>query len=213
MKTVYFVRHGSTEQLEARAWQLHDIPLSEKGRTQAISAARRFQKIPIDIIITSEMERARETARYISDATKTDVVESPLFHEILRPTVNRGKLHSDPIAWALGQEVECNFELGTTSKHSDEENFYDLRDRAISAIKFIEEYPEENICVVTHGTFLRMMLVILLFGNEVTAQQSYAIHRFFYPSNTGITTCTLEDTKWWLRTWNDDAHLGEVEEN
>src|SRR5262245_40422181 len=52
MKTVYFVRHGSTEGNEQRAYQHLQTPLSELGRRQVEVVARRFERIPVDIVIT-----------------------------------------------------------------------------------------------------------------------------------------------------------------
>src|SRR5499426_3334137 len=67
MKTVYFVRHGSTEGNETRAYQYVNTPLSELGRRQAACAAHRFERIPVDLVITSDMERAAETGRCIAE--------------------------------------------------------------------------------------------------------------------------------------------------
>jgi broad specificity phosphatase PhoE len=49
MKTTYFVRHGSTDGNETGAYQLHTIPLSEKGLAQVVFVAERFKNIPVDI--------------------------------------------------------------------------------------------------------------------------------------------------------------------
>jgi broad specificity phosphatase PhoE len=67
MKTVYFVRHGSTDGNEQGAYQHVHTPLSELGRRQAACVARRFERIPVDIVITSDMARAVETGRCIAE--------------------------------------------------------------------------------------------------------------------------------------------------
>ena len=69
MKTVYFVRHGSTEGNEQGAYQHLYTPLSELGRRQAAFVARRFERIPVDIVIASDMERAAETGRSLPKGT------------------------------------------------------------------------------------------------------------------------------------------------
>jgi broad specificity phosphatase PhoE len=89
MKTVYFVRHGSTEGNEQGAYQHAPTPLSELGRRQAAFVARRFERIPVDIVIASDMERAAETGRCIAERNRFPLVVEPLFHEILHPT-NQG---------------------------------------------------------------------------------------------------------------------------
>ena len=55
MKTVYFVRHGSTEGNEQGAYQQVHTPLSALGRRQAACVARRFERVPVEIVITSDM--------------------------------------------------------------------------------------------------------------------------------------------------------------
>ena len=89
MKTVYFVRHGSTEGNEQGAYQHGHTPLSELGRRQAACVARRFERIPVDIVIASDMERAAQTGRCIAASNRLPMVCDPLFQEILRPALLR----------------------------------------------------------------------------------------------------------------------------
>ncbi len=210
MKTVYFVRHASTEGNEKGAWQFATTPLSAKGLIQAKYVAQRFASIDIDTIIASEMQRALQTAREIADVKGIEIIPSPLFHEILRPSEMRGKSRSDSDAIALWQKVDTRFREGIDEKHSDEENFFDCRLRAALAVKFIEDHSSQNMCIVTHGAFLRILIAVMMGGSDVTVKEVVDIFDFFHTSNTGITKCTLEEKGWWLRSWNDDAHLGEI---
>jgi len=83
MKTVYFVRHGSTEGNEKGAYQHLHTPLSELERRQAEFVAHRFERIPVDIVIASDMEHAAETGQCIAERDKLSMAVDPLFHEIL----------------------------------------------------------------------------------------------------------------------------------
>ena len=212
MKTIYFVRHGSTEQLEKRVWQDPGVPLSKKGQEQARFVAQRFASIPINVIISSEMQRALDTAHAIAEVTRMEVAPSPLFHELLRPSEIRGKSKDDPKSSALFEELDRRFRQDSTEKYSDEESFFDLRSRAAEAVQFLENHQAKNICVVTHGTFLKTMMAVMMGGSEVPHQAAGMIYDFFFPSNTGITKCTFGETGWWLQTWNDDAHMGEIKD-
>ena len=85
MKTTYFVRHGSTDGNETGAYQLHTIPLSEKGLAQVVFIAERFKNIPVDVIISSDMTRAAQTADGIARAVGRIVVHSqPDFEDGVR---------------------------------------------------------------------------------------------------------------------------------
>ncbi len=211
MKTVYFVRHGSTPPLEVEAYQEHETPLSPRGLKQAETVAKRFVGIDLDIIISSEMARARETADIIAAVKGKAVERSSAFNEILRPSAIRGKHRSDPDVARIFEEITQNF--GDADKrHSDEENFFDLKERARVAIRFLEARPEERILVVTHGVFLKMMMTAMAFGDSATPDEFKRIDKFLFPGNTGITKCTFREGRWRLMTWNDDAHLGEIED-
>jgi broad specificity phosphatase PhoE len=209
MKTVYFVRHGSTAQLEAAAYQNHDVPLSALGMKQGEVVAERFATVPVDVIFSSAMARAEKTAQKIAEAKKLPVEPLSVFNEILRPSAIRGKMRDDPVVARIFAEVKEYFS-DPSRRHSDEENFYDLKTRALEALAFLESRAENRILVVTHGVFLKMVLGAMMFGDALSAQEHGGIDRFFFPSNTGITKCVFKDGRWRLMTWNDDAHLGEL---
>jgi broad specificity phosphatase PhoE len=205
MKTIYLVRHGQTEGNQARFYQHLDTPLSETGKKQAENVARRFANISIDVVIASDMERANDTARSVAKVTGHSVITEPLFREIARPSVVRGKLIADPTTTEIRKFTDENFATGL--RHSDEENFFDLKNRGNQALKYLLDRQEEALVVVTHGMFLKMLMAVMVFGESLDAREFNAINNFLHASNTGITKCT-HDREWLLVNWNDDAHLG-----
>jgi broad specificity phosphatase PhoE len=67
MTRLLLVRHGQSVWNADGRWQGQaDPPLSELGRTQAFHAAHRVGSI--DVIVASDLERARDTALIISEA-------------------------------------------------------------------------------------------------------------------------------------------------
>jgi broad specificity phosphatase PhoE len=207
MKTVYFVRHGSTEGNEKGAYQHMNTPLSELGRRQAEFVARRFERIPVDIVIASDMERAAETGRCIAERNRLPIVVDPLFHEILRPAIIRGKGRDTPEALEMMRFLAENW-TNAHVKHSDEENFFDLKTRALKALDYLVERPERTLLVVTHGTFVCMLLCCMMAGEEVSPQWFDRVHHFLVLKNTALSVCEYENGKWQLVIWNDHAHLG-----
>lgn len=211
MKRVYFVRHGITGGNEINAYQKLDTPLSEKGRAQANFLAERFTKIPFDILLASTMERAQETAYAIGQKTRHEVIPEALFHEILRPSVVRGKVQTDPEVIEVIKIADSYWKT-EGKRHSDEENFYDLKSRAIKALEHIISRDEETMVVVTHGTILKMMLAVMMRGNALESDFWDEIDEFFFPENTGITWVEYDNKyhpkRWQLISWNDHAHLG-----
>ena len=67
---LYLVRHAeSTWNAEGRVQGQADPPLSEQGLAQAARLAERFRGEPIDALYSSPLERARQTADRIAEAT------------------------------------------------------------------------------------------------------------------------------------------------
>jgi broad specificity phosphatase PhoE len=207
MKIVYFVRHGSTEGNEKRAYQHLHTPLSELGRRQAEFVARRFKRIPVDIVITSDMERAAETGRCIAERNRFPIVFDPLFQEILRPAIVRGKGRDDPEVLETMRFLAENW-TNARVKHSDEENFFDLKKRALKALEHLAGRLERTVLVVTHGTFLCMMMCCMMAGEEVSPELFDRVHHFLVLKNTALSVCEYDGGKWHLVIWNDHAHLG-----
>ncbi|MDO8590794.1 MAG: histidine phosphatase family protein [bacterium] len=215
MKYIYFVRHGTTVGNEANEFQLPTIPLSEKGLEEASFLSERFESIPIEVIFSSTMKRALQTAEIIGSHLGQSVTGSELFEEIKRPSFVRGKSKSDPEVKSTMREVKAHF-TDPNWRHSDEENFYFAKERAQRALAFILDRKEESILVVTHGEILRMMLSIIVFGDEVTPEIYDGMKKSFIPFNTGISKIEYDkeigdkESGWYVLTWNDHAHLGEV---
>src|ERR1017187_6836796 len=69
MALFYFIRHGETEwNALGRLCGRTDVPLSDAGRRQAQLLARRLKPLPVEALYTSPLQRALETARFVSNA-------------------------------------------------------------------------------------------------------------------------------------------------
>jgi alpha-ribazole phosphatase len=212
MKKIYFVRHGVTEGNENNKFQLHTIPLSEKGERQANLIAQRLveEKIKVDVIIASTMARASQTANIIAKKGSLKVTENELYEELRRPSVVRGKSKADKDVKAIMAEVKANF-ANPDWRHSDEENYFLLKERAEKALKYILDREEENILIVTHGGILKMMLSVIVFNDKITPEIFKRMDYMFGTSNTGISLVEYNDLGWYVKTWNDYTHLGEAD--
>ena len=209
MKNIYFVRHGESEGNIGPIRQTASTSLTDKGKSQANFVAERCSKLPIDVLISSSMNRARETAQIISEKISKPFEESDLFVERRRPSEVLGKPKDDPIAHSAEKEIKANFSKPGW-RFSDEENFDDLKNRALAALDYLAARPEENIVVVTHGFFLRIVMACVVMGRDLQGEECENFIRSFHMENTGITVLGYDDreSQWWLWIWNDHAHLG-----
>jgi hypothetical protein len=61
--------------------------------------------------------------------------------------------------------------------------------------------------VLTHGNFLRKLVLILMLGQDASKYWSEE-RSLLSTTNTGITLFRKLNGHWQLITWNDHAHLG-----
>ncbi len=204
---VYFVRHGETTYNASNVFQPLDASLSELGLKQAKFVAERFTSIPIDVILSSPLLRTQQTANEINKTLNKGIVWIDELKEFRRPTEFINKNPSS-------KEVSDVKKLFKENQHdsnwhySDEENFFDVKKRALKLIEIINSRSEKNILAVTHGEFLRMVIGVMYLGENITVDEYAKLQKFLKTINTGITVVVKEDDKWKLLTWNDHAHLG-----
>ena len=211
VKKIYFIRHGESEGNKGPIRQNAETPLNEKGRMQAQVVATRCKNLPIEAIVSSTMTRARETAEYILEKLPKPIQYSDLFVERRRSSEVLGKPKNDPESLRVEKIIEEHFHQ-PGFRHSDEETFEDLKERARKALVCLTEQKEDNILVVTHGFFLRVVVAYMLFGDGLTGETCVEIIRKLEMENTGITVFEYREnhsrSPWMLWIWNDHAHLG-----
>ena len=213
MKTVYFVRHGQSEGNVGPIRQAGTAALTEKGRGQAKIIAERISKLDAEILISSPMARAKETAEIIHQKTSLPIEYSDLFVERRRPSEQLGVAKDDPAALESERTIIKNFSI-PDFRFSNEENFGDLKERARQMLDYLQGRPEEKIVVVTHGFIMRIVVAYVVFGGSLTARECERFIQKFHMENTALTVFgygnkdkeALQD--WWLWIWNDHAHLG-----
>jgi broad specificity phosphatase PhoE len=212
MKKIYFVRHGESEGNVASAIQSGEVPLTANGKKQAEFIADRFTELPIEVIVSSTMLRAQETANIISAKINAEVISSELLIERQHPSLQVGKKKTDSQVVESEKLIFENFGK-EDYKFSDEENFADLKDRASKILDFLAQRPEKDILVVSHGFIMRIILAVIVIGKDLTAQQCKQFISAFHMENTGVTIFDYDVTKdnpWRVWVWNDHAHLKEL---
>lgn len=80
---IYLIRHGETDQNKCKCLQgRSDIELNEYGRELARKTAEGLKDIPFDIIFTSPLKRARETAEIIRGKREIPIALEERIQEI-----------------------------------------------------------------------------------------------------------------------------------
>lgn len=199
---IYFVRHGSTNSLEKNISQSAEEPLSQKGVEEARQLTKRFKSVKIDLVISSSYTRAIQTAKFISKKIKT----SNLFVETRKPSEVVGKSKEDKKVQAILKKVEEMFSVDTNWRFSDEENFQDLKIRAIEAINYLQKLNRDNVVVVSHGNFLCFLIGLMLLRDSFSPQIFLKLKDIIKLYRTGVSIVTYDGNQWKLECWNDTSH-------
>ena len=132
-QTLLIIRHGQTtwnaEQL--LPGQLPGIPLNDKGREQAAKLAEALSEIPISAIISSPLERARDTAEIIAQSRGLTIQ----FDADLMDT-NIGKWAGKKYNELAKDDPEWKaYALDPTTAPEGVETFPQVQERAMAAIE------------------------------------------------------------------------------
>ena len=195
----YLVRHGETVLNASHIRQGADGGLSENGKRQAERVGRYLARFPVRRIIASPYERAQETAGIINQYLKVPIVYSKLFQERRNPSEIVGKRDDDPDVVRIVDQMDRAYH-DDAYRYSDEENFNDLKKRARRALAFLSYQHAREVCVVTHGLFLKMFVGYLLYRKRLHAAD-YAKLSFFNASdNANVTICEFHPWKLFSKT-------------
>jgi broad specificity phosphatase PhoE len=206
-KTVYFVRHGESVEKPERVHQNLDAVLSDNGIKQAELLAKQMAGLPIGIIFSSPLQRARQTAEIINHVLQKPIEFSDLLVETRKPSELIGKEKEGVEAKAILAQFDLHGHEEDW-KYSDEESFSERKQRAARTIELITCGEHAQVLVVAHGEIIRFILAYMLFGKEMTPAEAYRFVFFMRADNTGVATCHLwGQDSWSLAGWNDLSHL------
>ena len=205
----YFVRHGESQANADQRFQDKAVPLSAIGAKQARLIARRFESIPIDVILSSTYARAIQTAEIINERINAPMQFTALLEELHNPKEIEGLPYTDPLALKIKAKIEKH-RHDPVWHYSNEENIADLLARAQLFCALLLDRKEEHVLIVTHGATLKMILTVMIFGDDANEQLFRKFNRSFGMTNTGITWCeSTHDSRWLVHAWNDSEHLGQ----
>jgi probable phosphoglycerate mutase len=185
-RTLLFIRHGQT------TWnvehllpgQLSGIALTEAGHEQAARLGEALQVLPITAIISSSLERARETAAYLARARDLPVLlDDDLMDTNVGPWAGKKMddlAQQDP-AWK-------EFVRDPTRAPEGIETFPQVQQRAVAAVERWLAREETGNCVafVAHADVVKLLLAHYI-GLESRRAGSLLIE------NASVSMVELED--------------------
>lgn len=156
--TIYLTRHGETDWNEKKLVQGHtDIPLNKKGEEQAKQLAKELEKVHFSAVFSSDLLRAKNSAKIIILGKKLTVVSTKALRERFFGRFE-GK-HLSELRKILGEIMLVTKEKQKRLKLPDVENDEEVIARLIPFMKRIaRRYFGKNVLMVTHGGLLRAFL-------------------------------------------------------
>lgn len=194
MLHLYLIRHGQTAwNIEGRAQGHTDIELDESGRAQAQQLAARFQDRVLDLVISSDLRRAHETAHALATTAQAPIVLKPDLRE-------RSFGDWEGLDYRGVREQLNNLGTDHTVSPPNGESLGDVWTRLDPIIEHLHTLSG-HVAVVTHGGTCGLLLAKLL-GAPIHCGRSF---RF---GNTAVTELRRRpDGGWTLEVYADTSHL------
>lgn len=148
MARICLVRHGQTDwNLKSLMQGQIDIPLNETGRIQAGQSAEYLSNQDWDVVVSSTLDRANETARIIVDRVGIATVEVDMRLIERAYGAGEGKSYTE-----MREVIENGTVFGM---ESDEE----LIERSYGAFaEIVQKHKDKNIIIVSHAETIKAIL-------------------------------------------------------
>jgi broad specificity phosphatase PhoE len=200
MTNFFLVRHGETDWNRlGRIQGATDIPLNDTGRDQARATGEKMQGRKWDVIVSSPLSRALETARII--ASCIGLPEPTPVQEIVER--NYGEAEG-----MTGPELEAFYPDDTPVPGRETRDA--VKVRVLAAMHSIAAANKgKNVIIVAHGGVIRALLQSTtgqaFFGERIT---NGSVHSFHH-SDDGLQLVQFNDP---LELLTDDITLPDFED-
>lgn len=155
--SLVLLRHGETTWNEGRLVQGHndEATLTERGAHQALEAASSLAGTVFDVIVTSDLRRARDTAAIVGRGRNIEIVTTPALRERSYGIYEGGALDAVPVS--LTGFVD-DLVVDPDARPEGGESLNDLYQRVGTWLEQLRrDYDGARILVVTHGGTVRAL--------------------------------------------------------
>ena len=194
-------RHGATQHnLDGRFTGQSDAPLSPLGLRQAEALAARLADLRFDVVVSSDLVRARQTAETIArHSGQTFMLDSDL-REISMGAWE-GRAYADVVREHADLFERVEADPTGMAAAPEGESWAQFSARVLGALaRWRERFPEGNLLWVTHGGVVSVLLVSAL---GLTYERRHQFRR----GNTSLFELDYTPRKTVILRANDTSHL------
>ena len=201
MTRIILVRHGETEWNKKHRMQGQvNIPLNENGLLQIRMVAERLKNEKIDVIYSSPLSRAYQTAVEIAKEHSLDIIKDDSLKEISYGVLegkDMDELKKSDL-WIQRSKDKYHF------KPVNGESYKDVSERAVNFVeRIVEKHRGKTILIASHSAFIKSLLIKLLDMDKTTTPHM-RLH------NTSITEIEFDNNAAVLKVLNDSNHIDSV---
>ena len=194
---IVLIRHGRSADVVPGSSESDDPPLSDEGHRQAQALARRLKTKDIDVVVSSDLRRAADTAAYLAEPRGLDVVQRGDLREVFLGDWERGEFRRRA---AAGDPEWLRFaDAGRWDLVPGSEGDGAFRARVRGAVDELATTHEgRSIAIAAHGGVINAYLASV-----------FGIDRSFFATieNTSLTILRASGERRLLVTVNDCTHL------
>ena len=149
--SLLLIRHGETDLNAAQVVQFPETPLGDHGLLQAEQLGQSLTRRSVELVLTSDYQRARTTAERVAQHTGANLIESTQLRER-----NFGEIRGKPYTDFGDLDI---FALDYKPPGGESwEDFHTRVDIAWNEITSHAQALAGDLAVVTHGLVLRSLL-------------------------------------------------------
>ena len=194
------VRHGKTDWNEiGRCQGISDVPLNANGREQASKLAKSLKDENLDVIYSSDLQRALSTAEKVAE-----------YHD-LEINIDQGLREMDQGVFEGLEFTHIREKYSDVLKHWREspetltlpggESLTGVQDRAFGVIeRIIEEHNGKTVLIASHNLTI-ITLLCKFSGKSMNNFRDYMV------SECSKTTVEINNGEFILKSVNDTSHL------
>lgn len=202
MTTLYLIRHGESRANEKDVFIGHtDLELTDLGRKQAKITADYLKNITPDVIYSSDLKRAYDTAEAAAKQYGMEICIEPGLREIYA-----GDWEYVPFATL---EVQCKETYSIWCKDvanarcDGGESVAEVYDRVTATVRRIaRKHPDGTVFLFSHATPVRTFAIHSM-GKSVQE-----LPQLPWPSNASVTKVTFDGEKFTLLEYSADHFMG-----